>query len=212
MGINKKLAAAAAAAVITGTTAVTLPYYLGEKVIRVYDGDTFQLENLQSVRLYDTYAPEMGRCYSDEAKTALNKLVLNKRVVLRNPLSDRFGRIMAMVYVNGISVNVYMVKNGYATGDARAGAEASEMKNARQYAQMNKLGIYSDKCTQLKPPNPKCNIKGNVDTSNPGRVVYTLPGCPGYQAIKVLLYEGDQWFCSEAEAKKAGFVKADSCK
>ncbi|MHA1401439.1 MAG: sunset domain-containing protein, partial [Candidatus Heimdallarchaeaceae archaeon] len=36
--------------------------------------------------------------------------------------------------------------------------------------------------------------------------------CKFYVASVVEKYRGEEWFCTEAEAKKAGYVKSKSCK
>lgn len=50
-----------------------------------------------------------------------------------------------------------------------------------------------------------CNIKGNV--TNNGKLYHTV-GQPTYRQTDVNPENGDQWFCSEADAKAAGFKKA----
>jgi hypothetical protein len=39
---------------------------------------------------------------------------------------------------------------------------------------------------------------------------YFYPGCPNYDNVKVEIAD-DEWFCSESEAKKAGYQKAELC-
>ncbi len=55
----------------------------------------------------------------------------------------------------------------------------------------------------------KCLIKGNVSRSK-GIVtkIYHLPDTRYYKSTKIVAKEGDKWFCSEKDAKKAGFRKA----
>jgi endonuclease YncB( thermonuclease family) len=210
---NRKLIAAATMAIVAGTAAVALPYYIGEKVVKVFDGDSFQIGLKQTIRLNRVNAPEMGLCFGQEAKEALSKMILNKKVVLREPITDMYGRIRALVYVNSVNVNTYMIRNGYAVGTAASdNAEVKAIREAMDYARANRIGIYSERCSPTKPANSKCNIKGNVNMGEGGRLIYTRPDCMSYNLSKVLLYEGDRWFCSEAEAIKAGFVKSAGCK
>ena len=51
-----------------------------------------------------------------------------------------------------------------------------------------------------------CDIKGNVNSD--GDKIYHRPGMSAYNNTKVKPEEGDRWFCTEAEAKAAGFRKA----
>ncbi|MGB9706875.1 MAG: hypothetical protein ACPLXP_02260 [Microgenomates group bacterium] len=41
--------------------------------------------------------------------------------------------------------------------------------------------------------------------------VYHLPECYNYDKIVINQREGDRWFCSEEEAKEAGFRKSKDC-
>jgi hypothetical protein len=36
--------------------------------------------------------------------------------------------------------------------------------------------------------------------------------CKNYEQIKVTPTAGEAWFCTEADAKKAGFTKAGTCR
>ncbi len=52
-----------------------------------------------------------------------------------------------------------------------------------------------------------CNIKGNVSYST-GEKIYHVPGDPDYNATTINTSYGERWFCSEAEAKAAGWRHA----
>lgn len=210
---KKLLVAALAAGTIGGgaLAAGNLPYFKGEKVIRVLDGDTFLIESLQSIRLYGINAPELGNCMGGDAKQALSTLILGKRVQLREPVSDPNRRIMALVYQNGTLVNEVMIRAGLAAYTGQGQSQQERMKSANEYARNTHIGIYSPICYQVKPPDPDCVIKGNVDIYNNTKIYYT-PACKYYSPVIVEKYRGDDWFCTEAEAKKAGFTKSDTCK
>jgi hypothetical protein len=62
----------------------------------------------------------------------------------------------------------------------------------------------------VPPPNARCTIKGNSSGNGAGRQ-YFLSTCKNYEQIKVTPSADEQYFCSEAEAKKAGFTKAGTC-
>ncbi len=74
------------------------------KVKRVIDGDTFETESGQRVRLADINAPEVGRPGADKAKKELHKLIDEKDVCIE-PVGVSYGRIVAKVSVDGKSVN-----------------------------------------------------------------------------------------------------------
>ncbi len=46
-------------------------------------------------------------------------------------------------------------------------------------------------------------VKGNIDRE--GRKVYYLPGDSGYDMVQIDTTRGEQWFCSELDARAAGF-------
>lgn len=188
-----------------------LPYFKGEKVVEIIDGDTFFIENHQRIRLFGINAPELSYCMGKDAKHALSSLILGKRVHLRNPVSDRYGRIMALVYQDRTFVNDVMLRSGLAQYDGAGLREREQLYQADIYARNNKIGIYSSICTKTEPPNPACTIKGNVNTTTDHKD-YFLPECGFYSAVIIYTFEGDDWFCTEAEAREAGFVKSETCK
>lgn len=55
--------------------------------------------------------------------------------------------------------------------------------------------------------DPSCNIKGNVSI-NSGERIYHVAGQEDYQATKISSQYGERWFCSEEEARAAGWRKA----
>lgn len=192
--------------------ATNINYFRGEKVIEVVDGDTFQIENKQLVRLLGVYAPELGNCMASDAKNALSSMILNKRVQLREPLVDkRYGRVLALVYQNGILINDVLLRAGFAVYKNARSSQANVLYKSDIYARTNKVGIFSTVCTLPEPPDLSCTIKGNMNSTTNEKEYY-LPSCDHYGQVIVYKFEGDDWFCTEAEAKKAGFIKSDTCK
>lgn len=51
-----------------------------------------------------------------------------------------------------------------------------------------------------------CNIKGNVSTK--GERIYHVPGQKYYADTQIQSSHGERWFCSEAEAKAAGWRRS----
>jgi endonuclease YncB( thermonuclease family) len=94
------------------------------KVVRVYDGDTLKAAGHDieiKVRLVGIDAPETskkkrepGQPYSQKATKHLVSLVLNKIVDVKGYGTDRYGRILGVVFVNGKNVNIEMIKAGLA--------------------------------------------------------------------------------------------------
>lgn len=54
-----------------------------------------------------------------------------------------------------------------------------------------------------------CTIKDNVSV-NSGERIYHVPGQKFYAETKISPQYGERWFCSEAEARAAGWRKASN--
>jgi len=52
-----------------------------------------------------------------------------------------------------------------------------------------------------------CPIKGKVAGRGEGAKTYHLPWSPGYERLRVVSARGERWFCSEDEARGAGFAQ-----
>lgn len=52
-----------------------------------------------------------------------------------------------------------------------------------------------------------CNIKGNI-SMNTGEHIYHVPGQKFYSETIITSSKGERWFCSEDEARVAGWRKA----
>jgi endonuclease YncB( thermonuclease family) len=141
----------------------TQKFPVGDRVVKIIDGDTFKLSNKQTVRLASIDAPELDNCYGPEAKQALSDLILNKKVILLEPYSDQYYRLIAIVISDGQIINDTMVRNGYAFNLYDRLSVTDAVKDANKFARQNSLGIYSEKCSQVVPPNLDCLIKGNLD-------------------------------------------------
>ena len=102
----------------------------GGRVIKVYDGDTITIATKLpfkdsplyrlSVRFNGIDTPEIKGKTDDEknaaksARDALSSLILNKLVVLKNIQSEKYGRILAEVYLDDLCLNEWMIQQRYA--------------------------------------------------------------------------------------------------
>lgn len=209
----KKIGLAVLTAVTIAGTGMIFRNFVNpyEKVFRIADGDTFILENnKQTIRLFGIDAPELDNCYGPESYSRLSQLLKKRQVQLKEPVVDKFGRIVALVYVDGKLINETMIKEGYAAYRSEPGSGKEVMKAAHEIAKSKKIGIYSSVCTDETPPNPKCAIKGNHDLDR-NEYLYLPPDCPYYSLVTIRRFEGDRWFCTESEAKKAGFKISSAC-
>jgi hypothetical protein len=60
---------------------------------------------------------------------------------------------------------------------------------------------------QIGPEFTSCNIKGNI-SYNGGEKIYHVPGQEYYSETRISLLKGERWFCSEEEARAAGWRPA----
>lgn len=107
-------------------TKIFIPPITIGKVIQVYDGDTFTIAVYLfgeiyrfPVRLYGIDTPEIRtkdskmKTRAISARDALSSLIMNKIVELKNVEYEKYGRLMAHVYVDGLNVNEWMIQQGY---------------------------------------------------------------------------------------------------
>ncbi|OPX57563.1 MAG: hypothetical protein A4E25_02208 [Methanobacterium sp. PtaB.Bin024] len=83
----------------------------------VVDGDTIDVEGVGRIRFVGVDTPERGESGYKEAKNFVKKMCLGKTVGLdiddaKN--TDKYGRTLAVVYVDGVNLNQELLKEGYA--------------------------------------------------------------------------------------------------
>jgi len=61
----------------------------------------------------------------------------------------------------------------------------------------------------LGPPLVGCTVKGNISKNN-GQRIYHVPGQEYYAQTQIDWLSGERWFCSEEDARAAGWRKARS--
>lgn len=192
-----------------GGKRVELPAY---EVGEVRDGDTFLTKEGLIIRLAAVYAPEKELCGGEEATEALKKLIVGKPLYIKAIFKDKYERLVSYVYTKDEYVNEKLLEQGMVYFEVSE-EHSKGLKPAAERAREKKVGIFSEKCTQsTNPEKPECEIKGNVSMDGKGNKMYRYPGCGQYGNTQVQLYRGDRWFCTEEEAKKAGFVKGSDCK
>ncbi|MEQ1638563.1 MAG: thermonuclease family protein [Methylococcales bacterium] len=116
------------------------------RVIAITDGDTITVLSTDKqqvkVRLDSIDSPEKKQAFGTAAKKALSDMVFNKQVVIESSKIDRYGRTVGTIWVDGLLVNLEMVKTGmawvyrkYATNQAYYDAE--------EIAKSDKVGLWS---------------------------------------------------------------------
>lgn len=89
-------------------------------VARVIDGDTVELEGGERVRFLMVDTPETTGgatdCYGPEATQFTRSALEGQKVELRYDVQceDRYGRLLAYVFVDGREINTLLVERGYA--------------------------------------------------------------------------------------------------
>ncbi|OGK18214.1 hypothetical protein A2866_06525 [Candidatus Roizmanbacteria bacterium RIFCSPHIGHO2_01_FULL_39_8] len=84
------------------------------QVVRVVDGDSFDLKDGRRILLLGIDAPEKGRCMFEVGRERLEEIVLDKTVRLENTVIDDYGRILANVFVGTTLANKVMLMEGFA--------------------------------------------------------------------------------------------------
>ncbi|MBI3871869.1 MAG: thermonuclease family protein [candidate division Zixibacteria bacterium] len=116
-------------------------------VVHVRDGDTIELDDGRVIRYIGIDAPERGKPGADSA-TAFNvAMVMGKRVRLEygHEKTDRYGRTLALVYVDDRSVSREMIRAGWAWCYFFEGnlGHSSDLLRALREAMSAKRGLWA---------------------------------------------------------------------
>jgi micrococcal nuclease len=142
------------------TPAITyVPYEKrSTKVIRVIDGDTFEIEGKIKVRYIGINTPEIyhdttgkktgEQCFANESFFENKRLIEGKTVTLVKDISDKdkYDRLLRYVYIDNIFVNEYLISNGYAKiMTVKPDIKMSQIfKQKEKEAKLNNLGIWKE--------------------------------------------------------------------
>lgn len=196
----------------------------------VLGDEKIRLNGIDAPELSQTCTTPSGENWpcGQKAKQKLQALAAKGKLTCKGSKTDLYHRTLATCYVAGQDINAAMVRSGAAVAFRRYSRAYVPLEQA---ARKDRLGIWQGslqmpwdyrkakhnhlaKRTSPVPSagatvansvgtGPKgCNIKGNI--SKAGRI-YHLPGSASYAATKISLSKGERWFCSEQEAKAAGW-------
>lgn len=155
-------------AIIPLLIATSLVSDYSNKVARVIDGDTIVLENGEKIRYIGMDTPETKHpskpveYYGKEATEANRRLVENKTVRLEFDAQerDRYGRLLAYVYVDTTFVNAELVKQGY----AKVSTYPPNVKYQDVFLKLEREAREEGRGLWAK----ETSSKGTVVSSNPG--------------------------------------------
>lgn len=204
---------------------------------RVVDGDTVEIGGAR-IRLLEIDAPERDQTCRDragavyacgaESTRALTALIAGAPVSCRYDDIDRYGRPLARCAAGGRDLGEAMVAAGQATiyqgrpilyGSAEARAKAAklgmwqgEFVSPAEFRRTGDSGSGALTGPALdagleaaKGPGNGCEIKGNISGSGK---IYHRPGQADYAKTRIDPAKGERWFCTEAEARAAGWRPA----
>ncbi len=200
---------------------------------RVIDGDTFAVAGEQ-IRLDGIDAPETRQtCTRDGHPWACGRAATQamRQLIGRTPVRcevsgrDKYGRAIAACFAAGRDLQQQLVRQGLAlayrkystryvpdeeaaraegvglwSGEFTAPSDWRKQNRNRQAKIHRRPGANSSS----RAGSP-CRIKGNI--SNAGRI-YHVPGGRHYEQTRINTSKGERWFCSEAEARAAGWRRA----
>ena len=150
MGISLVSSQPVAFAQPTGTTTIPTPSFSGV-VTKVVDGDTLDVKTKSGktmpIRLTLVDAPETTEPGYTQAKNFVTQNCLNKAAVVDpdNNQKPSFGRLVAVVYCDGLNINEAVIANGFAT-IYRSFCAVSEFENT-EWAQKYGCTISSSSTT-----------------------------------------------------------------
>ena len=197
----------------------------------VVDGDTLRI-GTERIRLHAMDAPERGqRCEpvvgrpadcGALASRALENFVAGRTVTCTGRNRDRYGRLVAVCRAGGTDLGGWMVAQGLAVAYRRFGldyvaAEAAARAAGRGFWAGSGPGdpaavragaqgsVPSSRSGTVRGSPEGCVIAGNISA---GGRIYHLPGQRDYDRVRIDEARGERWFCTEAEARAAGWRPA----
>jgi endonuclease YncB( thermonuclease family) len=192
----------------------------------VTDGDSLEIGDTR-IRLFGVDAVEgrqsctrAGREWAcgEEAARKLRSLIGDRSIACKQRDIDDYGRIVAVCRAGNTDLAAEMARSGFATAYRRYSNdyvdEESEAREARRgiwAGEFTAPGSYrGEQRAASEQPAPRqqpqrggCSIKGNVNGE--GERIYHTAASPAYRDTEIDEERGERWFCTEAEARAAGW-------
>lgn len=117
------------------------------RVVGIKDGDTIVAllagNNKKTIRLAEVDCPEKGQPFGKNAKQFTADLVFNKEIIFVETDIDRYGRIIAKVYIKGKYLSREIIKAGLGWWYFKYSNDNS-LREAQKYACDQKRGLWQD--------------------------------------------------------------------
>lgn len=190
---------------------------------RVIDGDTLDLGGTR-IRLFGIDSVERDQtcrhptrgdwpCGHEVTREVAGWLDGKTLRCLRED-TDRYGRIVATCHLGETDIGAALVSAGlafayktyserYVPQERRALTEGRGLWTS---VVLRPEAFRRQKAPAPQPARAGCAIKGNI--SSKGEKIYHLPGQAWYDRTRISPQKGERWFCSEGEARRAGWRRA----
>jgi endonuclease YncB( thermonuclease family) len=136
------------------------------EVVAVADGDTITILEIQDnakvqrkIRITGIDAPEKAQAFGAASKDAMASLVFRQRAEAECRGTDRYGRFLCLVRVNGADVGLRQIETGmawhfvkYANSQPRE--EAAAYSLSEEFARAKRKGLWRDLGTAAPPIPP----------------------------------------------------------
>lgn len=123
-------------------------------VVSIADGDTITVlvdRQQVKVRLTEIDTPEKAQPWGSKSREALAAKVFGETVEVRSEGTDRYGRTLGRVFVDGRDVNREMIREGHAWAYRQYLKDQSLLAD-EDHARVNGLGLWSLPESQRTPP------------------------------------------------------------
>lgn len=116
------------------------------QIIGIHDGDTMTVlvdRKPVKIRLANIDAPELRQAYGRRSKESLSSICWGKDAEFERQTTDRYGRIVAVVWCDGVEANRRQVASGMAWVYQRYNKDLS-LPVLEQAARLHKIGLWRD--------------------------------------------------------------------
>ena len=189
------------------------------KVVHIADGDTITIltgsKEQMKIRLAGIDTPEKAQPFGNKAKQAVAALTFNKQVLVEVETTDRYGRTVGTVFINGENVNAELIRQGMAwvyrkyTNDQKLYELEIQAKQAKRglWASEKPIEPWLWRKGKRTIEHSPSVVKGTI-IANKRSKIYHLSNCPSYSLVS----ENNRvLFTNEALARANGYRKAKNC-